>query len=300
MTQTQNTQTNNTQPSQDIEIDPTDHDMYSTNTLYNDLLQTSISQTKENHQFGDLISTHKLERNVRIYFQNVNSIYKFRSWNTLQEAISSLKQYEVDIIGFADTNVNWNLRLKNQVTNILQRNYKIVQTTTSSSTEPSRTVHQPGGTLTAATSKYTGRIRGIIKDESNMGRWSGYTLSTNFQHNLHIVTVYQSVKSDGIHSTYKQQQSKLADMGYRNPNPRKQLIEDLQRLIKQWNEQNDKTIILIDANDNIYNKDSLLPNFLSQTNLTSLIPNTFDHPPTHSRDLNALITFLEPHPWSHM
>jgi hypothetical protein len=91
------------------------------------------------------------------------------------------------------------------------------------------------------------------------------------------------VKSEGIHSTYKQQQDKLADIGHCNPNPRKQMIDDLQVLIKKWNEQNDKMIILIDVNDNLYNKDSFLPNFLSQTNQISLIPNSFNHPPTHAR-----------------
>jgi hypothetical protein len=93
--------------------------------------------------------------------------------------------------------------------------------------------------MTAVTSKYTGRIKGVIIDDSKMGRWSGFTLSTNFQHNLHIITVYQSVKSEGKHSTYKQQQSRLLDMGYKHPEPRRQLIDDLQTLVQKWNDQND-------------------------------------------------------------
>jgi hypothetical protein len=42
-------------------------------------------------------------------------------------------------------------------------------------------------------------------------------------------------------------------------------------------------MILIDTNDNLYNKDSLLPSFLSKSDLTSLIPNTKEHPATYSR-----------------
>jgi hypothetical protein len=298
-TQPQITHTSNNTISQSLDTDSLDNGIYSTTTPSHDLPQTSLATPKENHPFGDLISTPKREGDLRIYFQNVNSIYKFRDWNSLREASAALHDYKVDIFGFAETNIKWNLRLKNQVTNILQKDHKIVQTTTSSSNEPSRTIYQPGGTITTATSKYTGRIRGIITDDTTMGRWSGFTFSTNFQHNIHLITVYQSVKSEGIHSTYKQQQSKLADMGHRHPNPRKQLIEDLQVLIQKWNGQNDKTIILIDANDNLYNKDSLLPNFLSQTNLTSLIPNSFDHPPPqHMPEVqDVLITSLEALLW---
>jgi hypothetical protein len=214
---------------------------------------------------------------------NVNGIYKYKNWDTLKESSKQLKEHEVDIIGFAETNVKWNLHIRNQVTSVLQKAYKIVQTTTSSNNEPRKNHYQPGGTFTAATSKYTGRIRSTITDDSNMGRWSGFTLSTNFQHNLHIITVYQSVKSEGIHSTYIQQMSRLSDMGHKNPNPRKQLFDDLQALISKWNDQRDITIILIDANDNLYTKDSLLPNLLSKKDLASLISNPKEHPPIHAR-----------------
>jgi hypothetical protein len=228
-------------------------------------------------------SPQKKEGTIRIFFQNVNSIYKFKSWETLKDTGKALNNLHIDIIGFAETNLKWTFRTINQARCILQQSCSLIQLTTSSSNEPTRTPFQPGGTMTIAKDKYTGRIIGTIKDESNMGRWSGYKFSTTLQHNLNILTVYQSVPSEGLHSTYKQQQSKLRDMGHSNPNPRTQLLQDLKEEILKWNSQGDKTIILIDANDNLYNKNSLLPTFLSQTNLTSLIPNPFNNPPTHSR-----------------
>jgi hypothetical protein len=110
--------------------------------------------------------------------------------------------------------------------------------------------------MTIVTSKYTGRIIETISDETNMGRWSGYKFSTAINHHVNIVTVYQSVLSEGLHSTYKQQQSKLRDMGQLHPQPRKQFLHDLKEVIMKWNEQGDRTIVLIDANDNLYNKES--------------------------------------------
>jgi hypothetical protein len=79
--------------SSDSDVD-LDNDIHFINTQTNDLLQTSLAKIKENHPFGYLILTPKLEGNVQIYFQNVNSIYKFKSWNTFQEACTTLKNYE--------------------------------------------------------------------------------------------------------------------------------------------------------------------------------------------------------------
>jgi hypothetical protein len=115
--------------------------------------------------------------------------------------------------------------------------------------------------MSIAMNKYTGRIIETITDKTNMGRWSGYKFSTTFNHHFNVVTVYQSVLSEGLHSTYKQQQSKLRDMGHLQPNPRKQLLHNLKEVITKWNERGDQTIVLIDANDNLYNKLSLLPTF---------------------------------------
>jgi hypothetical protein len=257
--------------------DPTDR----ANSVH--LLQTSLTTIKDNYPFGDLISSPKQKGTVRIFFQNVNSIFKFRRWDTLKECSSHMKSMEIDIAEFSETNLKWTFRTTNQAKNVLQQTCKIVQVTTSSNVEPSRTSYQPGGTMTVAMTKYTGRIINIIKDDTLMGRWSGFTLSNNFQHNLNIVTVYQSVPSDGIHSTFRQQQSRLLDIGYQNPNPQRQLLDDLQVQVQSWNSRGDITLILIDANDNIYTKDSFLPTFLAKTNLTSLIPNSFDHPPTYAR-----------------
>jgi hypothetical protein len=73
----------------------------------------------------------------------------------------------------------------------------------------SYSAYQLGGTLTAVTGKCTGRVIKHIHDDSNMGRWSGITLNTNFNHHIHIVTVYQSTRASGPHTAYQQQRHKL-------------------------------------------------------------------------------------------
>jgi hypothetical protein len=116
-----------------------------------------------------------------------------------------------------------------------------------------------------------------------MGRRSGFKLHTNRDSNINIITVYQSTKSDGLHTNYMYQISHMKKQGITNPDPRKQLMIDLQLMIGRFNTKNESTIVLIDANDGLYQKQSLLPTFLHNTNLVPLVSNLENYPPTHSR-----------------
>jgi hypothetical protein len=76
--------------------------------------------------------------------------------------------------------------------------------------------------------------------------------------------------------------------GITSPDPRKILLTDLAKMITGCNKQHDETIILIDANDNLKNPRSLLPEFLSTTNLTPLLPNPEHYHATHTRGSNCI------------
>jgi hypothetical protein len=216
--------------------------------------QQSITTTKNNYPFGDLLSQAKEKGCLRLYFQNVNGLYKFKKWDSLKQTCKRLHELSVDIIGFAETNVKWDIRKQNTVRTIIQRHYKSVNLCCSGNSEPSYTDYQPGGTLKAVTNKYTGKTITPIHDDTGMGRWSGFTLSTTFGTNIHIITAYQAVKSEGIHSTYQQQASRLRELGGSCLDPRKTFIQDLQKTITKWNEKGDNTIVMIDANDSLFTK----------------------------------------------
>jgi hypothetical protein len=137
--------------------------------------------------------------------------------------------------------------------------------------------------MTAVTGKYTGKIKEVLHDPSNMGRWYGVSLYSNFDHVIHIITVYQSVRSEGIHTAFQQQRHILLNNGITQPNPRKQLLQDLSSQINKWNKNNATIIICIDANEQLKSKENLLPKFLSETGLVPLIQNPLQYPPTHIR-----------------
>jgi hypothetical protein len=246
-------------------------------------LQPTITPTKHNNPFGDLITSPKTPNSVRIFFQNVNGMHKGKSWHELASFSKKINTLGVDLFGAAETNIKWNFTRNQQAKAILHKHHKTCSITTSSNREECFTAYQPGGTLTSVLNKFVGRIQTCIHDPSSLGRWSGFKLNTNFGHQLNFITVYQPTKSDGLHTTYQQHVHYYRTQGIPHPDPRKWLIQDLEKLILDFNNNKEETIILIDANDGIHQKNSLLPSFLSNTNLVSLIPNTPHHPPTHSR-----------------
>jgi hypothetical protein len=71
--------------------------------------------------------------------------------------------------------------------------------------------------------------------------------------------------------------------GQINPDPRQQLLDDLANLIIEFNNNNDKSIVMIDANEGLYTANSKLALFLAHTQMTSLIQNSQQHPATHAR-----------------
>jgi hypothetical protein len=62
----------------------------STLESFSTTLQPTLGPAKDNLPFGDLITTQKQKATLRIFFQNVNGIFKFKSWETLKEASKSL------------------------------------------------------------------------------------------------------------------------------------------------------------------------------------------------------------------
>lgn len=226
-------------------------------------VQRVITKPKDNIPFGDLLSSPKPKNTTRFLFQNVNGIYKGGSWNDLSSLSRKLAPLQVDVFGAAETNINWNHTRNQQAKNILQRHSKICSVSTSSNAEKNPTSYQPGGTISAMFGKYTGRISSNIRDPTGLGRWSGFKLTTNLGQPLNILTVYQSTKSDGIHTAYQQQAHYFRTLGVHNPDPRKLLLKHLSQLLSTYHHNKEEIIILIDANDGIKRSDYYPPS--SQT-----------------------------------
>jgi hypothetical protein len=246
-------------------------------------IQQVLTPIKNNAPFGDVLTPAKPEKTVRIFYQNVNGIQKAKSWNEFNNLSKQLRSFQIDIWGATETNLKWNNARHQQAKNIIQKHCVLSALQTSSNKEECFSSYQPGGTATAIRNKLVGRITTTIQDKTNLGRWSGFKLNTNFGHQLNIITVYQSTRSEGIYTTYQQQAHYFRSQGIINPDPRKILMSDLTDLVSDFNRNKEETIVLIDANDNPLARNSLLSNFLSNTSLVSLIKNPQHHPATYTR-----------------
>jgi hypothetical protein len=247
------------------------------------LIQHTIPPPTENFPFGDLLSSTKPAGAIRLFFQNVNGIRSYNSWAPWANACNSLNDLQVDIFGIAETNLKWNTRLQETARSICQRHYHSALLSVSSSTDPTRTEYQPGGTATIITNKWTGRSTTSIHDHSGLGRWSGFKLRRNNNKHLNILTIYQPTISTGFQTCYQQHTNILRNKGITSPNPRKQLLSDLTHTINLMNTEGDFTIIMMDANEGLHERGSSLPIFLARNNLIPLIQQSHSYPPSHSK-----------------
>lgn len=61
----------------------------------------------ENCLIGDDITKYN-NAHVRLYFQNINSAMNDGSWQQWTKAYKQLNEWNVDVVGVAETNVKWN------------------------------------------------------------------------------------------------------------------------------------------------------------------------------------------------
>jgi hypothetical protein len=145
------------------------------NTNDSDFLQPVITPPVDNYPFGDLINK-KANSTVPIYYKNINGANTYNSWNTWDQAFKTTNELEIDIVGYTETNINWNEKNRSYARSICHKHNKAINIHTSSSIEATKTTYQPGGTATILTGNITGRSTGQINDKSGMGRWSGFRL----------------------------------------------------------------------------------------------------------------------------
>jgi hypothetical protein len=67
-------------------LEPIFPDTSNINTYQDNLIQTSLLPVKDNQPFGNLITVPKQEGCTRVYFQNINGIFKFKTWDFLKQS----------------------------------------------------------------------------------------------------------------------------------------------------------------------------------------------------------------------
>ena len=221
-----------------------------TNNILNE--QEENATTFQNNSWGDTL-IYKKENTCRIYFQNIRNLTVDDEWIAWTDIISKMKDNNVDIFGFVEPNINWNKKMQTEATNIGKRVNKqfIMQTTTSE--EYSSSTHKRGGTILCTTNKMVGRYVSRSKDPRGLGRWTTISMAGRNQRLIHVVCLYRvsQEQSHGNRTSYMQQVRLLKQQNVRNPNPRQQVLEDLDIRLQQWQGDKHDIILMMDANSDL-------------------------------------------------
>jgi hypothetical protein len=184
-----------------------------------------------------------------ILFHNINEIKDETNW---YQILMTMKELRADIFGFTEINRTMERGIKQKWEQTTRKLFQHSRTINSKSKIPAEH-YKPGGTLMMITGKWQARISKKGSDDSGLGRWSYFKISSNKQ-SLVIITVYRPCVSSGPSTTWMQQWTLLREAGNQNPDPIKTFYADLDELLTKWKKLQYEIIVLIDANETIGNK----------------------------------------------
>eukprot|EP00957_Ditylum_brightwellii_P089520 6816873-Ditylum_brightwellii.AAC.1 len=102
-----------------------------------------------------------------------------------------MKEYNMNIFGFAETNLSWTPTLASNASYYGKKVFKQFSLVTCSSDNLTETRHQPRGVCMGATEDITGRILELTTDPTGLGRWTIMLLSGGEGIKIRIITAYK-------------------------------------------------------------------------------------------------------------
>jgi hypothetical protein len=148
----------------------------------------------------------------------------------------------------------------------------------------SESVYKPGGTMTTIVGKWQAQVSEKGTDESGLGRWSYFVISSN-RRKLVVITAYRPCKTTGPNTTWTQQWLLLRENKL-DPDPIKEFYKYLDSELQKWKNNNYEIIVQIDANEEIGRNPGGLGKVLSGNGLFNIVANQHQmdtYPPTYAR-----------------
>lgn len=213
--------------------------------------------------FGDQLNP-KEPTHVRILYANINGLHPMD-----QERTQGIKQWirhsEADICGMAEINTQWtNIPREFQTRELFRSETPLHYQYSFNKHDPGRSggilgkkTFQQGGTMTLALDVITARLTNKGQDETGLGRWSWLLFHGKHGTRTRIITAYQPVNSrEGrLQSVYSQQRRWLRRYGDKTC-PRKAFLRDLLLFLQHCRQNQERIVLLIDANDDIRSSDT--------------------------------------------
>jgi hypothetical protein len=162
-----------------------------------------------NQAYGDVMHQNQTGLS-RFYFINPNGISHHRGFLDFYEILQSLKDNEIDVFGFSETNLDVRQpEVRKQIEEITPAFYGTSLLASSRSKISSHTPYKPGGTITGISNELCGRFQTSGSDKSGLGRWLYIQLYGKHGRLLVIITAYRvcegKISTSGASTAYHQQ-----------------------------------------------------------------------------------------------
>ena len=258
----------------------------------------TVQNTVKNIEASGDVLQPKEHGILRIAFQNIHGTTDLQGWEVPSE-IEAMEELEIDIMGMAETNRPWSKHQRSLYNAYMQSKFRSSKSNfTAAPATDHRVKYQPGGNLLTVTGEATARIDGQGSD--HLGRFCWYKLRGKRDEGVLVIVAYRVCQeknnNPGPTTAFQQQYVAFTAAGIRNPNPRKLILEDIAKLIREERERGYRAILMMDANgDYQKGKDTGLSSFLTKTHLVDPYADRFGHTRTYLHGKSRLdYIFMDP------
>ena len=193
---------------------------------------------------------------IRLWSNNLNTIGYKNSFAELHVLCKQLQENQIDIIALQEINLDLlNHNVRTTIKKVFQEYFPRLHIIFSTTGIRSETMSKPGGIILATTGSL---VSNIIESHSDyLGRWCNTIIQINKQR-LSIYAVYNTsqttLSNAGPSTIYFQQWKSLRLKGVLNPNPRKQMITDLDAYMASTKKKDDIICVMGDINEDLTNQ----------------------------------------------
>jgi hypothetical protein len=213
---------------------------------------------------------------IRIFLINTNGISYYNNFLEWEMSLGFLYDMQIDIFGITEPNLAFSqASVRYDIQEKARQVDKFMDINLSASSHHTklpgrRTPFKMGGTITGVNGGWSGRKHSSGRDSLN--RWTWTTLNGQSGKKFTVITVYRPCVSSGTGTCtiHLQQTHDLAAQGIRNPNPRKQLLQDLGQYVTSLHDNNHTVLVMGDMNSDVQRDPDILT-FLQDNNLQNTL-----------------------------
>ena len=163
----------------------------------------------------------KEKKTYRFAFQNINGITNSRG-NIGVEELGSMGDLDIDVLGLAETNINWSHDAKSSFMANASLRFFHATRLAMSSCYTTKEGYWPGGTAMITKGGVSGRVQQRGADK--LGRFSWMALRGRKETGIIAITVYRVCQNAGTKAgedtAYMQQHTAMREAGISAPDPR--------------------------------------------------------------------------------